>query len=202
VGKTTTVAKLAARFAMAHGSQSVRLVSSDGHRIGAHEQLMTYGRLLGVGVHIAETDEELRRVLSELQHVPLVLVDSAGMGQRDRRLAEQLARLRGASERLQVYAVLPATARLEVLEETMQALDASHLAGAVISKLDEAVSLGPILSVLMRHRLGAAYLANGQRVPEDLQKTRAADLVIRAQSCVRQRSRGRQGDEWRTARAG
>lgn len=202
VGKTTTVAKLAARYALAHGSQSVRLVSSDGHRIGAHEQLMTYGRLLGIGVHVAETTAELRRVLGELQHVPLVLVDSAGMGQRDRRLPEQLARLRSASERLQAYAVLPATARLEVLEQTLRALDAAHLAGAVISKLDEAVSLGPMLSVLMRHRLGAAYLANGQRVPEDLLKTRAADLVIRAQSCARQQSLEDRDHAWTTARAG
>jgi len=187
VGKTTTLAKLAARYALAHGPQAVRLVSSDGHRIGAHEQLMTYGRLLGVGVHVAETPEELRRVLSGLKDVPLVLVDSAGMGQRDRRLREQLARLQDASERLRAYVVLPATARLDTLDETLGALKVSNLTGAVISKLDEATSLGPVLSVLMQHRLGAAYLANGQRVPEDLLKTRGADLVIRAQACGRQR---------------
>ena len=202
VGKTTTLAKLAARYAMAHGPESVRLVSSDGHRIGAHEQLMTYGRLLGVGVHVAETAAELRRVLAELKDVPLVLVDSAGMGQRDRRLTDQLRRLQGASDRLRAYAVLPAPARLEVLEETVEALPVSHLAGAMISKLDEAVSLGPVLSVLSRRRLGVVYLANGQRVPEDLLRTRPADLVIRAQAFARQQRSGSMDDKWRGVRAG
>ncbi len=187
VGKTTTLAKLAARYALKHGPQAVQLISSDGHRIGAHEQLMTYGRLLGVGVHVAETPAELRRVLSGLKDIPLVLVDSAGMGQRDQRLREELGRLQAASGRLRAYVVLPATARLDTLDETLSALKVSRLAGAVISKLDEATSLGPVLSVLMQYQLGAAYLTNGQRVPEDLLKTRGADLVIRAQACGRQR---------------
>lgn len=202
VGKTTTVAKLAARYALAHGSQAVRLVSSDGHRIGAHEQLMTYGRLLGVGVDVAETPEELHRVLSGLKAVPLVLVDSAGMGQRDRRLREQLTRLQAASKRLRAYVVLPATARLDTLDETLTALKVSNLTGAVISKLDEATSLGPVLSMLMQHRLGAVYLANGQRVPEDLLKTRGADLVIRAQACGRQRRSASAGNGAGVVRVG
>jgi flagellar biosynthesis protein FlhF len=126
-------------------------------------------------------------VLSGLKDIPLVLVDSAGMGQRDRRLREELARLQAASGQLRAYVVLPATARLDTLDETLSALKVSSLAGAVISKLDEATSLGPVLSVLMQYELGAAYLTNGQRVPEDLLKTRGADLVIRAQACGRQR---------------
>ncbi len=202
VGKTTTLAKLAARYALKHGPQAVQLISSDGHRIGAHEQLMTYGRLLGVGVHVAETPAELRRVLSGLKDIPLVLVDSAGMGQRDRRLREELGRLQTASGRLRAYVVLPATARLDTLDETLGALKVSRLAGAVISKLDEATSLGPVLSVLMQYELGAAYLTNGQRVPEDLLKTRGADLVIRAQACGRQRRAAAAWNAAGTARVG
>jgi flagellar biosynthesis protein FlhF len=202
VGKTTTLAKLAARQVLARGPQSVRLVSSDGHRIGAHEQLITYGRLLGVGVHVAETADELRHVLGELSHVPLVLVDSAGMGQRDRRLIDQLQRLRSVADRLRAYVVLPASAPLDILEQTIMALGPEHLAGALISKLDEALSLGPILSVLIRHRLGAAYLANGQRVPEDLLRVRPADLVLRARAYVRQHRMAATRDAWHTARAG
>lgn len=202
VGKTTTLAKLAARQVMARGPQSVCLVSSDGHRIGAHDQLITYGRLLGVGVHVAETPDELRHVLGELNHVPLVLVDSAGMGQRDQRLADQLQRLHGVTDRLRAYVVLPASARLEVLEQTLAALGPELLAGAMISKLDEAISLGPILSVLIRYRLGAMYLTNGQRVPEDLLRVRPADLVVRARDCARQSAIGATHGSERVVRAG
>ena len=178
VGKTTTIAKLAAKFAMLHGSDNVALITTDTYRIGAHEQLATYGRIMGCTVKVARDDAELAQYLYQLRSKRLVLIDTAGMGQRDTRLSEQLDTLVN-NEKVVIrnYLVVPATAQRRVVQETLEHFHHIPLAGCILSKVDESLSLGEILSVLIQHELPIAYITNGQRVPEDIDSANAQQLV-------------------------
>jgi flagellar biosynthesis protein FlhF len=180
VGKTTTIAKLAARFAMRHGQRHVALISTDNYRIGAHEQLMTYGRLLGVPVHTSSNAQELQLLLQKLHDKKLILIDTAGMSQRDLRLNEQFMAMGHPAPLVKSYLVLSANAQLSVLDEAIAAFKKNTLSGCVLTKLDEAVSLGGVFSALIRHHLPLTWVSNGQRVPEDLQPARARELVDQA----------------------
>ncbi|QFI36678.1 flagellar biosynthesis protein FlhF [Moritella marina ATCC 15381] len=178
VGKTTTIAKLAAKFAMLHGSDNVALITTDTYRIGAHEQLATYGRIMGCTVKVARDDAELAQYLYQLRSKRLVLIDTAGMGQRDTRLSEQLKTLVN-NEKVVIrnYLVVPATAQRRVVQETLEHFHHIPLSGCILSKVDESLSLGEILSVLIQHQLPIAYITNGQRVPEDIDSANAQQLV-------------------------
>jgi flagellar biosynthesis protein FlhF len=167
-GKTTTVAKIAARWCMQHGSQDLALVSTDGYRIGAREQLMTYARILGAPMHAANNGRELARVLERLKAKKLILIDTAGMGTRDVRLAEQLAALKLGAARAQVLLALPAQGDCHTLDEIVRAFAGAKPAACVLTKVDETASLGAVISAALRHRLKIAYVCDGQRVPEDL----------------------------------
>ncbi len=169
VGKTTTVAKLAARAAMEYGADNVALVTTDTFRIGAHEQLSIYGRIMGCPVRVAKDSNELADVIYQLRNRRLILVDTAGMGQRDVRLTEQLDTLMQESgEVIHSYLVLPATAQRRVLQETLEHFRRIPLSGCIMTKLDESLSLGEFISVVIQNSLPVAYIANGQRVPEDI----------------------------------
>jgi flagellar biosynthesis protein FlhF len=167
-GKTTTIAKLAARWCMQHGSQDLALVSTDSYRIGAREQLMTYARILGAPMHAANGAKELARVLERLKDKKLILIDTAGMGPRDERLTEQLAALKYGAARARVLLALPAQAEGQALDEIVCAFVRVKPSACVLTKVDEAASLGPVISTVLRHKLKIAYICNGQRVPEDL----------------------------------
>ncbi|PWV70253.1 flagellar biosynthesis protein FlhF [Halomonas sp. A11-A] len=185
VGKTTTAAKLAARFVMRHGPDAVALVSTDGFRIGAHEQLRIYAELLGVPMHGLDLDQPLETLHLALADRRFVIVDTVGMSQRDRRVIDQLARLKGDTP-VRPLLVLNAVSQPEALEEVIinyrQAARAAGMAldDCLISKHDEAGRLGPLLDALMRHGLRLRLVAQGQRVPEDLVVMDAATLVSQA----------------------
>lgn len=185
VGKTTTIAKLAARFARIHGLRDVALVSTDHYRIGAQEQLHTYGRLLGVPVLSAATGAELAQALDKLKDRKLVLIDTAGMSQRDRNLEAQFATLSGVPHPIRSYLVLAANAQAQDLDEVVRKFSAAQPQACILTKLDEATRIGGALSVAIRHQLPLAYLTDGQRVPEDLQPARSDQLVIRAMQLAR-----------------
>ncbi len=167
-GKTTTIAKLAARWSMRHGSQDLALVSTDGYRIGAREQLSTYARILGAPMHVANDGKELAGVLERLKSKKLILIDTAGMGPRDVRLNEQLAALKLGAARAHVLLALPAQGEGHALDEIVRAFARATPAACVLTKVDEAASLGAAISVALRHKLKVAYVCDGQRVPEDL----------------------------------
>jgi flagellar biosynthesis protein FlhF len=167
-GKTTTIAKLAARWSMRYGSEDLALVSTDCYRIGAREQLMTYARILGAGMHAPNSGRELARVLDRLKSKRLILIDTAGMGPRDVRLSEQLEALQVGAARAKVMLALPAQGEGHALEEIIRAFAPVSPAACIITKVDEAASLGAVISTTLRHKLKIAYLCNGQRVPEDL----------------------------------
>jgi len=167
-GKTTTIAKLAARWCMQHGAADLALVSIDGYRIGAREQLMTYARILGAPMHAANSGKELAAVLERLKSKKLILIDTAGMGPRDVRLTEQLTVLKYGASRARVLLALPAQAEGQALDEIVCAFVRVKPAACILTKVDEAASLGAAISTVLRHKLKIAYVCDGQRVPEDL----------------------------------
>lgn len=180
VGKTTTTAKLAARCVMRHGPEKLALITTDAYRIGAHEQLRIYGKILGVMVHSVKDEADLRIALNELKNKHTVLIDTVGVSQRDQMVAEQVAMLQGVSSDVQRILCLNATSTQETLAEVVRAYQGSGLAGAIVTKLDEAASIGSALDVVIRHKLRLFYASNGQRVPEDLHLADPAALVERA----------------------
>ncbi|MBC7002142.1 flagellar biosynthesis protein FlhF [Photobacterium sp. BZF1] len=187
VGKTTTIAKLAARAAMEFGPDQIAMVTTDTFRIGAHEQLATYGRIMGCPVRVAKDAEELADILHQLRHRRLVLLDTAGMGQRDIRLSEQLDTLmQNSGSQIRSFLVLPSTAQRRVLHETIEHFRRIPLSGCVLTKLDESLSLGEVISVSIQHALPIAYLADGQRVPEDIKVATGNYLVARANELLEQ----------------
>ena len=178
VGKTTSTAKLAAAFAATHGANNLGLVTLDAYRVGAHEQLRTYGRILGVPVHTAHDRASLEDLLELLSGKRMVLIDTAGMAQRDSRTRELLDMVsHSAIKRL---LVINASAQGETIEDQLAAYAAQSCSGVVLSKLDEAVKLGPALDSMVRHKLKVVAVANGQRVPEDWHRLSANALVQRA----------------------
>lgn len=167
-GKTTTIAKLAARWCLLHGPKDLALVSTDSYRIGAREQLMTYARILDAPMHTANSGKELARLLERLSAKKLILIDTAGMGPRDVRLTEQLAALKLGAAKANVLLALPAQAEGQALEEIVRAFTRANPSACILTKIDEASSLGGVLSAVLRHQLKIAYVCNGQKVPEDM----------------------------------
>jgi flagellar biosynthesis protein FlhF len=180
VGKTTLIAKLAARWVLRHGARDMAIVSTDSIRIGAQEQVHTLGRLLGVPAYAIDGAAELAELLDHIGERRLVLIDSAGLSQRDPRLATELETLSNASERLETSIVLSAAAQAGAIEQSLERFAAARPTTCCVTKLDEATSLGGTLSALIRTKLPLAYLSDGQQVPEDLSPARAHQLIARA----------------------
>ena len=177
-GKTTTIAKLAAYFAQRHNARDVALVTTDTVRIGGREQLHGYGRQLGIAVHEADSAQGLALVLERLRDYKLVLIDTAGLGQRDRNLVGQLNWLR-ASGQVQTLLCLPANSHFADLDEVVRRFSTVQPQGVVLTKLDETGRLGSALSVVVDHQLPMAWVTDGQRVPDDLHRANSAHLVLR-----------------------
>ncbi len=185
VGKTTLIAKLAARWVMQHGARDIALVTTDATRIGAAEQIHTLGRLLGAGAYAVESASELTPLLTGLSDRRLVLIDSAGLSQRDAKLDVQLQQLTNAHPRMTSALVLSASAQAAAIDETIERFRTARPSSCVITKLDEAAALGGLLSALVRSQLAVAYVSEGQRIPEDLGPARSHRLVARAVELAR-----------------
>lgn len=180
VGKTTLIAKLAARWVLRHGPRDLALVSTDCIRIGAQEQIHTLGRLLGVPAYSIDGAGELAGLLDNLGERRLVLIDSAGLSQRDPRLANELTTLASASDRLETSLVLSAASQAGAIEEALEKFAPASPMTCNVTKIDEATSLGGTMSALIRARLPLAYLSDGQQVPEDICPARSHQLIARA----------------------
>ncbi|MDD1621144.1 MAG: flagellar biosynthesis protein FlhF [Methylococcaceae bacterium] len=181
VGKTTTIAKLAAQFILKHGSRDVALITTDNYRIGAHEQLGIYGRILGVTVKVANDADELRRHIHDCADKRLILIDTAGMSQRDMRLAEQIQTLRHDDLPIRSYLVMSATSQYKSVMEIMDAFQILEPQAVILTKLDEAVSKGMALSAIIERRMPLSFITDGQQVPEDIYAPEAETLI---QQCV------------------
>lgn len=183
-GKTTTIAKLASRFADAHAARDVALVTTDTQRIGAREQLYGFGRQLGIAVHEANSSTNLNQLLERLADYKLVLIDTAGLGQRDRALTAQLQWLRAAGQ-IRTLLVLPANTSFQDMDEVVRRFGPANPQGLVLTKLDETGRFGSALSVAVDHRLPITWVTDGQDVPEDLHRASAANLVLRLEDLRR-----------------
>ncbi len=187
VGKTTTIAKLAARYVMAHGQDQIALVTLDNYRIGAQEQLFNYARILRVPVHSAKNSNELHKVLQNLYDKKLIMIDTAGMSQKDMRICEQFNTLKQGAEGVRSYVVLAANAQTSALDEIIRAFKQTEISGCILTKLDETASLGGAISMLIRHQLPVSYISDGQAVPEDLQSAYARELVAKALDLLKEK---------------
>jgi flagellar biosynthesis protein FlhF len=179
VGKTTTTAKLAARYVMKHGTQNLGLITTDSYRIGGYEQLRIYGKILGVMVHAVKDEEDLKIALNELKGKHMILIDTVGLSQRDQAVAEQLAMLNKSGAPIQKLLCLNATSTGETLTDVMRSYKKHDMAGCIVTKLDEAAAIGNVLDVLIRERMRLFYTTSGQRVPEDIEVANKQALVER-----------------------
>ncbi|MFM0740351.1 flagellar biosynthesis protein FlhF [Paraburkholderia xenovorans] len=187
VGKTTTTAKLAARCVMRFGASKVALLTTDSYRIGGHEQLRIFGKILGVSVHAVKDSADLQLALSELRNKHIVLIDTIGMSQRDRLVSEQIAMLCRAGQPVQRLLLLNATSHGDTLNEVVQAYqrapDQQPLAGCILTKLDEATNLGGVLDTVIRYKLPVHYVSTGQKVPENLYVA-TRKFLIKSAFCI------------------
>ena len=193
VGKTTVLAKLAVRWILRHGAKELALVASDTVRIGAQDQMHALGQLLGVPVHTPERFETLPQLLGRLDQHRLVLIDTPGLSVRDAQFEARRAVLGACGTALAPALVLAASTQAGALEETIERFAPLQPAACVLTKTDEAASLGGALSALIRARLPIAYISDGQRVPEDLHPARALELVTQAVRLAK--TRGAAADE-------
>jgi len=168
VGKTTTIAKIAAQYAMRRGSDEIALICADAYRIGAKEHLMAFANIIGTKVHSASNSDELTMLLQRLKSKRLILIDTEGMSQRDIDLSNRLAAYGSNSDRVSFYLTLSAASQESGLEETVRRFSQVPLAGAIVTKIDEAGQLGCVISTVIRNNLPIAFVADGQRVPDDL----------------------------------
>jgi flagellar biosynthesis protein FlhF len=177
VGKTTTLAKIAARFSLRFGADKLGLVTMDNYRIAAQEQLILYGKILGVKVCIAEDEVALSRVLRQLSDKKLILIDTAGVNPADERMLKQMEVLSVYHQSISKVLVLPATSHYQVLIDAIKRYQANHIDQCILTKLDESLALGGALSAIIESGLDVSYLTHGQRVPEDIKMATRHQLI-------------------------
>jgi flagellar biosynthesis protein FlhF len=175
VGKTTTAAKLAGLCAKTHGPASVGLITLDTYRVGAHEQLRTYGRMLGVVAHLAHDRAALQDLLGLLSNKKMVLIDTTGLAPSDPRKRDMLEVL--DLPKVNRLLVLNAGSHGDTLDNMVASFKSSGQQQAILSKVDEAAKVGPALDAIIRHQLVLRGVTMGQKVPEDWEAAEAAKLV-------------------------
>ena len=180
VGKTTTIAKFAARYVLQHGKDSVGLITTDNFRVAAHEQLRSYARILGVPLRIATDKDELNDALYDLRNKKLVLIDTAGVSLQDAQLREQLDLLNSGAKTIHMFLALAANTQRSVLNDVVTTFKQSRLDGCILTKVDETTSLGGVISVAVEQNLAISYFCDGQKVPDDLHIARAHNLVSKS----------------------
>lgn len=180
VGKTTTIAKMASRFVMRNSASELALITTDCYKIGAQAQLKTFAELINVPVHVANTQGELYALLTSFTNKKLVLIDTAGMSQRDLQLSQQITSGHEGVTTVRNYLVMSAATQLSVMKDIVKSFSQIVLQGCILTKVDEALQLGNVLTVLIEKELPIAYLSNGQRVPEDLESVKTRELIDRA----------------------
>lgn len=194
-GKTTTLAKLATRHVMQEGSENIILATTDYYRIGGRDHLRGYGRILGVPVRTLHSATDLSVLLDRYYGHKLILIDTAGLSPRDQRQDEQLSVLQTAQSRLKICRVLSANSQLSVLQHSAEKKPILLQNQAIVTKLDEAASLGSLLSVIISANLQISYICDGQKVPDDLHSAESHTLVSRAIACMKQNREALQSSE-------
>ncbi|MCH8496900.1 MAG: flagellar biosynthesis protein FlhF [Marinobacter sp.] len=176
-GKTTTIGKLAARYVLRHGADSLALVTTDRFRVAAHEQLFVFGRILNVPVRVVDESHSLDSILDELSDKRLVLIDTAGLTPADKGCQQQLEELANSYHDIKPYLVVAATSQPRIMKSTWHCYKMAGLAGCILTKLDEAMTLGEVIGFAVETGLPVAYYTDGQKIPQDLHPAKAAQLV-------------------------
>jgi len=177
VGKTTTLAKIAARFSLRFGADKLGLVTMDSYRIAAQEQLILYGKILGVKVCVAQDEVALSRVLRQLNDKKLILIDTAGVNPADERMVKQMEVLSLYHQSIAKILVIQATSHYQVLIDAIKRYQINHIDQCIVTKLDESLALGGALSAIIESDLSISYLTHGQRVPEDIKMASRHQLI-------------------------
>lgn len=177
VGKTTTIAKLAAKFILKHGPRQVALITTDNYRIGAHEQLSTYARILDIPVRVASNAFELRNLIQGFSDKRLVLIDTAGMSQRGMKLVEQINTLQQSAVAIKTYLVMSAATEYKAMHEIINAFNVFEPQACILTKLDEAATVGAAVSAIIEQNLPLSFVTDGQQVPEDIHSPCARTLI-------------------------
>lgn len=185
VGKTTTLAKIAAQTVLERGRDAVALITTDRFRVGAQEQLRNYARILNVPLHVARDEAHLAQLLPAVAQKHLVLIDTAGMSTRDLSMMNQLGELPSMDQRLRLLLVLSAQTQYNAMADALGHFQRLPLAGMILTKLDETLLLGSALAILARSGLPLMCTGVGQRVPEDLNFPTVDDLIAQAVSLGR-----------------
>ena len=189
VGKTTTIAKIAARYILKHGPQRVALITTDNYRIAAHEQLRSYARIMGVPMYVTSDSDSLGETLDKLSDKELILIDTAGMSQRDMMLNKQFEMLQAEGlPEIKTYLTLASNCQRSVLSETGNKFKEMNLAGCIFTKVDETTSLGGAITVAVENNLPISYFCDGQKVPEDIHLARPHTIVSRSVSVMQHMS--------------
>jgi len=195
VGKTTTIAKIASRFVMRNSPNELALITTDCYKIGAQAQLKTFAELINVPVHVAKTQGELYALLASLANKKLILIDTAGMSQRDLQLSQQVTSGHEGVTTVRNYLVMSAATQLSVMKDIVKSFNQIVLTGCILTKVDEALQLGNVLTVLIEEQLPIAYLSNGQRVPEDLESVRTREFIDRVIVLGQQNTESNQNEQ-------
>lgn len=177
VGKTAAAAKIAAQFALRHGRNQIAFITTDTNRVGGQSQLIALGAVLGIPVQVLSDYEDMPDALASFAGRQLVVIDTAGVNQRDAKAISRLQELTKQNPSIKPYLVIPANTQEGIIADTLQAFAAIQLEGSIITKLDESSAMGPVLSGLIRHKLPIAYISQGQKVPEDLERARISHFV-------------------------
>ncbi|MFI3155225.1 MAG: flagellar biosynthesis protein FlhF [Methylococcaceae bacterium] len=188
VGKTTTIAKLAAKFILKHGPRQVALITTDNYRIGAHEQLNTYGRILDIPVRVASSAAELHNLINGFSDKRLILIDTAGMSQRDMKLVEQINTLQQSGQAIKSYLVMSAATEYKAMNEIIKAFQIFEPQASILTKLDEAATIGSAVSSIIENNLPLSFIADGQQVPEDVHNPCARTLIAQCVAELEQES--------------
>ncbi len=189
VGKTTTIAKLAARYVLQHGLGKVALVTTDTYRVGAHDQLRALGRILNVPVRVVDQERSLPQMVASLRNFPLILIDTAGFRQGDPLLKEQEAMLDSCTGITRILA-LACNSQVQTLKASTHAYSRGQLAGCVLTKLDESMSLGEVLGVVIERQLPVLYASDGQGIPKDIAPAAGHKLVAKAVAILKSQQTG------------
>jgi len=185
-GKTTTIAKMAVRYTLEHDDAKVGLITMDNYRLAAHDQLRTLGQILGVPVQVADQDHPLSKCIEQLSECDLVLIDTAGLTPEHPMLKYQLDQIAQQKSQLTTLLTLPATSNSRVLRKVYHNYKDAKLSGCILTKVDEASSLGDALSMLLECKLSLAYSTDGQRIPDDFDPANAKVLVKQAVKIAQQ----------------
>ncbi|MCO7125979.1 flagellar biosynthesis protein FlhF [Sporolactobacillus shoreicorticis] len=177
VGKTTTLAKLASRAVLDEGKK-IAFITTDTYRIAAIDQLKMYANILGVPIEIAYTDGDFHQLMQKLAHFDQIFIDTAGRNFKKGAYINELIRLIHDESQIGMFLVLSATMKCEDMNMVIEQFDSLHLSHLILTKMDETLSYGSVISMLLKHRqLTVSYITNGQDVPDDLSNPNLRELI-------------------------